>query len=248
MPGCPERCSGRAFRENEQANISLIHQSTRNPTRRSRVAYDQALTMRTLPIQIGCLECDLLVTVDALSPGERARCPRCDRVLTENTADGLTRSLALALAAAMLLVMSMLFPFLSLQANGLEQVMTLPRSAYELYQDGYSTIAILVMGPIIVVPAMMIAALVALLLRIRQGKPARWLVPTGRFLFFLNPWSMVEVFVIGVLVSLVKIGAMATVIIGISFWAYTVFAICFLATLTNLDRVQLWERIEELTG
>jgi paraquat-inducible protein A len=39
---------------------------------------------------------------------------------------------------------------------------------------------------------------------------------------------------------------MATVIMGISFWAYTVFAICFLATLTNLDRVQLWERIEEL--
>lgn len=203
--------------------------------------------MQTHSLQIGCLECDLLVTVDALSPGERAKCPRCGHLLTENTEDGLTRSLAFALAAAMLLVMSMSFPFLSLHANGLEKVMTLPRSAYELYLDGYLTIAILVMGPIIIVPAMMIAALVALLLGIRKGKPARWLVPTGRFLFFLNPWSMVEVFVIGVLVSLVKIGAMATVVIGVSFWAYTVFAICFLATLTNLDRVQLWERIEELS-
>lgn len=202
--------------------------------------------MKTHSIQIGCAECDLLVTIDALSPGERAKCPRCGHLLTKNTADGLTRSLAFALASAMLLVMSMVFPFLSLQANGLEQVMTLPRSAYELYQDGYLTIAILVMGPIIVVPALMIIGLVALLFGIRQGKPARWLVPTGRFVFFLNPWSMVEVFVIGVLVSLVKIGAMATVIMGISFWSYTVFAVCFLATLSNLDRVQLWERIEEL--
>jgi paraquat-inducible protein A len=126
--------------------------------------------------------------------------------------------------------------------------MTLPHSAYELYQDGYLSIAILVMGPIIAVPALMIAALVALLAAIRQGKRARWFVPTGRFLFFLNPWSMVEVFVIGVLVSLVKIGAMATVILGISFWAYVVFAICFIATLANLDRFQLWERIEELTA
>ena len=208
--------------------------------------YSVGPVMQTHSIQIGCLECDLLVTVDGLFPGERAKCPRCGHLLTENTVDGLTRSLAFALAAGMLLVMSMVFPFLSLQANGLEQVMTLPRSAYELYLDGYLAIAILVMGPIIVVPAMMIAALVALLLGIRQGKPARWLVPIGRFLFFLNPWSMVEVFVIGVLVSLVKIGAMATVIMGISFWAYTVFAICFLATMTNLDRVQLWERIEEL--
>ena len=120
-------------------------------------------------------------------------------------------------------------------------------SAYELYQDGFLAVAILVMGPIIAVPAMMISALVALLLAIRRGKRARWLVPTGRFLFFLNPWSMVEVFVIGVLVSLVKIGAMATVVLGISFWAYVVFSICFIATLTNLDRVQLWDRIEELS-
>ena len=204
--------------------------------------------MQTRLTQIGCAECDLLVTVGVLSPGDRALCPRCGHLLTQNTPDGLTRSLAFALAAAMLLAMSMAFPFLSLKASGLEQVMTLPRSAYELYLDGYLSIAILVMGPIIAIPAVMISVLVALLVAIRRGKPARWLVPTGRFLFFLNPWSMVEVFVIGVLVSLVKIGAMATVILGISFWAYVVFAICFIATLSNLDRVQLWEQIEELTA
>jgi paraquat-inducible protein A len=200
----------------------------------------------TAPIRIGCLECDLLVSVEPLTPGQRASCPRCGHLLTANTKEGLTRSLAFALAAAMLLAMSMAFPFLSLQAGGLEQVMTLPRSAYELYADGYLSIAILVMGPIIGIPSLMIAALVALLIPIRNGTRARWLVPTGRFLFFLKPWSMVEVFVIGVIVSLVKIGAMATVILGLAFWAYVAFALCFTATLTNLDRVQLWERIEEL--
>ena len=202
----------------------------------------------TNPTQIGCAECDLLVTVSGLSPGERASCPRCGHVLMENTPDGMTRSLAFALSAALLLVMSMCFPFLSIQANGLEQVMTLPRSAYELYLEGYLSIAILVMGPIIAVPAMMISALVSMLVAIRRGVPAPWLIPTGRFLFFLNPWSMVEVFVVGVLVSLVKIGAMATVILGISFWAYIVFSICFISALTNLDRVLLWDRIEELAG
>jgi paraquat-inducible protein A len=202
---------------------------------------------QTAPVHIGCVECDLLVSVDALSPGERASCPRCGHLLTANTAEGLTRSLAFALTAAMLLAMAMAFPFLSLRAGGLEQVMTLPRSAYELYQDGYLSIAILVMGPIIAVPALMIGALVALLIPLRRGAKAPWLVPAGRFLFFLGPWSMVEVFVIGVIVSLVKIGAMATVILGLSFWAYVAFAIFFTATLTNLDRVQLWERIEALT-
>lgn len=209
--------------------------------------YAGAALSRTPPTRIGCVECDLLVSVAPLGPGERATCPRCDHLLTQNTDDHLTRALAFATAAAMLLALAMSFPFLSLKASGLEQVMTLPRSAYELYQDGYLSIAVLVMVPIILVPAIMIGALVALLVPVRQGRPAPWVVPAARFLSFLSAWSMVEVFVIGVIVSLVKIGHMATVILGISFWSYVAFAICFTATITSLDRVQLWERIEELT-
>ncbi|MBW2425473.1 MAG: paraquat-inducible protein A [Deltaproteobacteria bacterium] len=197
-------------------------------------------------LRIACHECDLLITIDGLAEGARASCPRCGHTLATHTPEGLTRSLAFALAAAMLLLVSNLFPFLSLQASGLEQVMTLPRSAYELYQDGYLTIAILVMGPIIGIPALMLATLVALLVPILQQRSVPWLVPAARFLFFLNPWSMVEVFVIGVLVSLIKIGAMATVVLGISFWSYAVFTLCFIASLTNLDRVFLWRRIEAL--
>ncbi len=203
--------------------------------------------MKTPPARIGCVECDLLVSVAPLAEGERAKCPRCGHLLTANTRDGFTRSLAFALAAAMLLAVAMAFPFLSLQASGLEQVMTLPGSAYQLWQGGYPAIAFLVMVPIIAIPSFMIAALFALLVPIRAGRRASWLVPTGRVLFFLNPWSMVEVFVIGVIVSLVKIGHMAHVILGISFWAYVAFALCFTAALTNLDRVRLWERIEELS-
>jgi len=124
--------------------------------------------------------------------------------------------------------------------------MTLPRSAYELYQDGYWTIAVLVMGPIIGIPALILVTIMSLLIPLRQERSVSWLVPAGRFLFFLSPWSMVEVFVIGVLVSLVKIGAMATVVLGISFWSYVAFALCFIATLTNFDRMYMWRRIEAL--
>ena len=204
--------------------------------------------METSPetLRIACHECDLLITILPLAEGATACCPRCGHVLAKNTPDGLTRTLAFSLAAAISLVFSNMFPFLSLEASGLEQVMTLPQSAYELYLDGYWTIALLVMGPIMGIPALMLATVAALAIPLLLNQPAEWLVPAARFLFFLSPWSMVEVFVIGVLVSLVKIGAMATVILGISFWAYIAFAICFIAALTNLDRVLLWRRIEAL--
>jgi paraquat-inducible protein A len=50
-----------------------------------------------------------------------------------------------------------------------------------------------------------------------------------------------------VIVSLVKIGQMATVIIGISFWAYAAFTICFTAAVSSLDRLEVWDEIERLS-
>jgi paraquat-inducible protein A len=54
----------------------------------------------------------------------------------------------------------------------------------------------------------------------------------------------VEVFVVGTIVSLVKIAKLATVILGLSFWAYVAFAICLTAALSGLDRLQVWAAIE----
>lgn len=194
--------------------------------------------------RIACLACDLVVTVGPLHGGERATCPRCGHLLAARTPDSLTRSLAFALSAGMLLVMANSFPFLALEAEGLERVMTLPRSALELYREGYGTIAVLVFGSIVAIPALILVTLLALLVPLRRRQPAAWLVAAGRVLFRLSPWSMVEVFVIGVLVSLVKIGALAAVVLGISFWAYVAFAICFTATLASLDRLEMWDEIE----
>jgi paraquat-inducible protein A len=143
-----------------------------------------------------------------------------------------------------LLAIANSFPFLALNAQGLEQVMTLPRTAVELYRDGYAPLAVLVLGPIVGIPALMLATMVSLLVRLRQRRAAPWLVPAGRFLFLLSPWSMVEVFIIGVLVSLVKIAAMASVVLGLSFWAYVAFAVCFIAAFSSLDRLEMWREIE----
>lgn len=191
-----------------------------------------------------CIECDLLVRVAEIGGDERAECPRCGHVITVGSTDGLTRSLAFAIAAAVLLALANSFPFLALKSQGLEQVMTLPRTAVELYRDDYTLLAVFVLGPIVAVPGLMLATLIALLTYVRRRRSASWLVLAGRSLFMLSPWSMVEVFVIGVLVSLVKIAGMASVVLGISFWAYVAFAVCFTAAFSSLDRLEMWREIE----
>ena len=148
----------------------------------------------------------------------------------------------------MFLVAALAFPFLSMNAAGLENVMTLPQSALELYRNGMELLALLGLGFILVVPALMLGAMLALLAPLVRGWNAAWLVGTGRFLFALAPWSMAEVFVIGVIVSLVKLASMADIVLGISFWSYAAFSVCFTAALSSLDRVYLWDAIEQVTG
>ena len=202
---------------------------------------------RPIRERLACIECDLLVTVGELREGDRAACPRCGHLLTSRTANGLERSLAWAIAAGVLLVMALYFPFLSLKASGLESTMTLPSAALEIYRSGYGEMAALVLAVIVVVPAVMISILYALLGSLLRERGGSWLVPAGRTLFWLTPWSMAEVFVIGVIVSLIKIGHMATVVIGISFWSYVAFSVCFTAAMSSLDRLTVWDEIERCT-
>jgi len=198
--------------------------------------------------RIACLECDLLLARPALAEGERASCPRCGHKLTARPRDGFERSLAFALAAAVFLAAACLFPFLSLKAGGIENAITLPQSAIELYRNGRQLVALLVGAFILVIPAVMLVGVMALLVPLVRERNAPWLVPTGRLVFGLSPWSMVEVFVIGVIVSLVKLSSMATVVLGISFWSYAAFSVCLTAALSNLDRMYLWDSIERVSS
>ena len=54
-------------------------------------------------------------------------------------------------------------------------------------------------------------------------------------------------FVIGVIVSLVKIMKLATVVIGISFWAYIGFALCLIGAISHLDRLSVWQAVDRVS-
>lgn len=194
-----------------------------------------------------CPECDLMLNIPALAPGARASCPRCGHLVTSHIKDGFDRALAFAFAGVILLSVACSFPFMAFARSGFSNSMTLPQTALALYEHGAIALSGLVFGFIIVVPVALLIALITVLLAIRIGQKSPYLALLGRAIFILSPWSMVEVFVIGVIVSLVKLAAMATVTLGISFWSYIAFAICFTAAFASLDRHDAWDAIEELS-
>ena len=204
------------------------------------------MNRETEAVRVACPACDLPVSIAPLGDGDRALCPRCRHQLAAGSLRGLERSLAYAVSALSLLIVANTFPFLSFSRAGLGNRMTLPQSAWALYEGGSEVLGVLVLGFIIVVPGVILMLVFLLLVPILSNRPAPWLASTGRAIFTLLPWSMAEVFIIGVIASLVKIAGMASVALGISFWAYAVFAVFFALTVSSLDRFTVWAAIERL--
>jgi paraquat-inducible protein A len=195
---------------------------------------------------IGCPECDLLIEEPALVDNQVARCPRCDHVLATYVADYTRRAFSFGLAGLVFLVISFSFPFLALDSLGIQNSMTLFETVSLLSGYGANVIAFIVFLIVIFIPTLMLAMILAVsgLLALRWfPKP---MVVVTCWLYRISVWSMIDVFAIAVIVSLVKIITMAKVEFGLAFWGYLAFVGLFLLAFSSLDRRTVWADIESL--
>ena len=194
---------------------------------------------------IACHECDLLLQLVDNKQGTKVVCPRCGSILSRANVNAYEKILAYSSAALIFFITATAFPFLSFNVKGQEQLMTLWQSVTELYTQGYGVLAALVALFIMLVPLLFLISLLYVLIPLKNDRRANGAFHICRILLAIQPWSMAEVFLIGVIVSLIKISAMAHVVIGISFWAYVGFTVLFTAVLAQIDNHQLWQWLED---
>lgn len=197
------------------------------------------------PALIACHECDLLQRRAAVPPGGRAVCDRCGAALYAHHPDTIDRTLALILAAALLFVIGNVFPVVSMEIQGQRTDALVLVGAWRLHQEGESLVGALVFLTAFVFPLVQIVGMLAILVPLRLGLTPRYLVPVFRSVEQAKPWSMVEVFMLGVLVSLVKLAHLATVIPGIGMWAFFALIIVLAWASSTLDAHQVWARLEK---
>lgn len=191
---------------------------------------------------IACNECDLLHREVSLTSDGIARCQRCGAVLFRRGHAGLDRALALTLGAVILFLIANLLPLASLDIQGQAQQATLFGTIQALYDQGMPAVAILVFITTIVAPAIQLLAMLYLLLPLHFDWPHPDFSPTFRLLQAVRPWVLMDVFILGALVSLVKLGDIATVVPGIALWSMGGL-IVLLATIANtFDFRELWSQ------
>jgi paraquat-inducible protein A len=193
---------------------------------------------------LACHECDLLQRPTPLAEHMVARCSRCDAVLYEPFADDLDRPLAFTVAAAVLFVIANGFPIVGLEVQGQTTTATLFGTAQALYHQNMRSLAALVFFTTIVVPAVQLGAMLYLLVPLRAGRIPTLLPMAVRVLQAIRPWGMTEVFILGLLVSLVKLGALARVVPGIGLWSFGALLFAIAAAVASFDARTIWARYD----
>ena len=189
---------------------------------------------------LACPECDLLQSDPAVSRPRKALCVRCGAVLYQRHEQGLERTLALTTAALILFALANAFPILSLELQGERTEATLAGAVAALWAQNMQLLACLVLFTAILMPLAELAALGWLLVPLRFGRRAPRFGAVCRLLQFANRWGMVEVFVLGTIVSFVKLGHVASVEAGIALWAFAALMLVMAAIEANFDPRALW--------
>lgn len=195
-----------------------------------------------------CHECGLVSQFDELPAGSEASCPRCSHTLSSVGHYKQQGVMAYASASLIALIMSLTFPYMSFSVQGISQQITLYQAVDMMNRMDNSLIAILLFLAVILLPAYFLVLSLWFCLLVEWKKrisysSSRLAFLALKSLSWAKPWLMVDVFLIGVLVSLIKIAALADVSMGTSFWAFCIYAMLVVKTISLVDFDWLWDRL-----
>ena len=198
------------------------------------------------PALIACPTCDMLHAVAPVPEGGRLRCRRCHATLFTNRRGAIDRTLASAFASVILMTSAIFFPFLELSVAGLHRKASLLDAALAFSRDSLMVpLSIATTLLIIVLPVIRATALAYTLLPLRFGRPpAAGAARAFRLAEHLKPWAMSEVFLIGVVVALVKVGGMASIDLGPAFWAMAGLVLLVVLESSSLNEWSIWQLLE----
>lgn len=126
--------------------------------------------------------------------------------------------------------------------------LTLVGASLALMKEGSPIVGVAVGLFTVVTPLLVASSLVYVCGPLMWGRAAPGAMRLTRWVHLSEPWNMIEVFLLGVLVSLLKLGKLADLHFGIGFWAFGALMFCMAAAVAAIDRHELWDRLEVAKG
>jgi len=193
---------------------------------------------------MACHDCDFIQRFPHLSEPGTVQCVRCGAVLHQKKRNSIERTLSLTLAGLVLFGIANSFPFLAFKLEAQVRQTTLLTGIQELYAQGMPELSLIVLLTTVLVPLGQMLCMLYILVPLKLKKTPRGLPRVFRFVHHLAPWSMMEVFMLGILVSVVKLAKMAKIVPGVALFSFLALIFIMAAMTASLDSHLIWEKWE----
>jgi paraquat-inducible protein A len=195
---------------------------------------------------LNCHSCSLLVRRPSAAGRRILRCPRCGACLHPRKPNSITRTWALVIAAAIFYIPANLLPVTITTYLGSTQSDTIMSGVIFFMQTGSWGIALIIFVASIVVPLVKLITLSGLLLSVQRR--SRWRPGERTRLYriteLVGRWSMLDVFVVTVLVALVRLGYLTTIEAGIGIVYFAAVVVMTMIAATTFDPRLIWDVLE----
>jgi paraquat-inducible protein A len=199
---------------------------------------------------LSCHACDLLVGHESFKGESHPVCPRCGTSMHQRKPDSLNRTWALLIAAAILYIPANVYPIMTVISFGKGAPDTILSGVIHLIEADQFPIAALVFFASIAVPVLKLFGLSYLLLSVHFKSMWR---PRDRTVLYrvieaVGRWSMIDIFMISILVALVKLGSIATIEPGAGATSFAAVVILTMFSSMSFDPRLMWDAMEDIDG
>lgn len=193
----------------------------------------------------GCPHCGLFNELPPLQAEGDLLCPRCGYKLVCKHKLSIDHVLAYAIAGFMFCLVLATSPFMDVILYGRHQTSTLWLGPQILDQEQLMPVAIVVLFMTLLLPTLKFALMIAVLAGLKWKSPSPLIGPMFRWIAYISPWAMLEVYLLGFLVAYTRLEAMTYIKIDIAAYALVGAMICMAAVDTLLDKEKIWAAIGE---
>jgi len=191
-----------------------------------------------------CHECDVLMRLPNRSVSSILRCPRCSSPVNGHGSEGLAKPLAAVVAGLIFFWPANFMPILQMTILGIESNHTMVGAVRMMAESGMVLVSLMVLFCSVLAPIFEISILGLVLVQVAMGRNIMMLSELFRFYTYLDSWAMLEVYMIGMLVSVIKLIGMATVTPGIGMICFVGMMLSSIASKVTLSQHNVWRKIE----